>query len=117
MSAPSPSYTAVFRSSRRSACEERALVLLALSIPHLMEQVGEDYVLLVDPADGARALSHLESYEAERRLERDRRAAPPAAVMPLHRGAWIGCVFYAVVLIGVAWMITAGYGRLDAFDR
>jgi rhomboid protease GluP len=93
-------------------------VLLALSIPHLMQQVGDEYVLLVDSADSSRALSHLESYETERRLERERRAAAThAAVMPLHQGAWIGCVLYATVLLAVAWMITRGYGRLDAFDR
>ena len=92
-------------------------MLLALSIPHLIERYGDDYVLLVDTADSSGAQTHLESYEAERRAERHRSTTAPVPAMVLHGHAWVGCALYVAVLLAVALMIANGYGRLDAFDR
>jgi rhomboid protease GluP len=107
----------VFHSARRAACDERALVLLALGIVSLIEPTEDGFVLLVDADDGARAMSQLRSYELERELERQRMrdVAPPPP--PLYGAAWVGSVLYAVVLLAVALMIANGVGRLDAFER
>lgn len=112
----SAAQVAVFQSARKAACDERALVLLALGIVSLIEPVNGGFVLLVDLEDSARAAQQLRSYELERELERERAAVrtPPARV---HRGAWVGCALYAAVLVAVALMIANGIGRLDAFER
>lgn len=112
----SAALVAVFRSPRKAACDERALVLLALGIVSLIERADDGFVLLVDAQDGARAVSQLRSYELERELDRQRAAAvlPPVT---LHGAAWVGSVLYALVLVAVALMIANGIGRLDAFER
>ncbi len=112
----SAALVAVFHSSRKAACDERALVLLALGIVSLIERADDGFVLLVDADDSARAVKQLRSYELERELERQRAAAVPPSVT-LHGAAWVGCVLYAAVLLAVALMIANGIGRLDAFER
>lgn len=107
----------VFQSPRRGACDERALVLLALGIASLIERVDDGFVLLVDAQDGARAASQLRSYELERELERQHAATAVPAPAPLYGAAWVGCLLYAAVLLAVALMIANGIGRLDAFER
>lgn len=68
------------------------------------------FTLEVAEPDAQRALSHLTQYEAENR------PPPPAPPPPpLHRNAWAGCVGYAVWLLGVAYAISNGLVRLDAF--
>jgi rhomboid protease GluP len=113
----STAYTVVFRSARRSECEERALVLLALGISAVLEREGELFALAVDSADSDQALRQLQAYETERRLERQARHAIPAVPLPAYRHAWVGCLLYAAVLLAVALMIGNGLGRLDAFER
>jgi rhomboid protease GluP len=114
----SAAQVAVFHSSRKAACDERALVLLALGIASLIERSDEGFVLLVDADDGARAESQLRSYELERERELERqRAAAAAPPVRQHAAAWVGCVLYVVVLVAVALMIANGIGRLDAFER
>jgi rhomboid protease GluP len=101
----------IFRSRRRAACEERALVLTAVGIPSILRRDGGAYLLEVDVELLAQALKELHYYEAESR---------PAAVAPTpaapHPNAWIGCLAYAVVLLGIAYAISAGLFRLDAFE-
>jgi len=112
----SAALVAVFHSARRAACDERALVLLALGITSLIERTEDGFVLLVEADDFARSTSQLRAYEVERQLERARaRAVPPP--LELHGAAWVGCLVYAAVLIAVALMIANGIGRLDAFER
>ena len=108
---------AVFRSPRRAACDERALVLLALGITSLIEREEEGFVLLVEAEDGARAANQLRSYESERELERQHALAAVPVPAPLSGGAWIGCIVYVAVLFAVTLMISNGIGRLDAFER
>lgn len=112
----SAALVAIYRSPRKSACDERALVLLALGVVGLIERADDGFVLLVDAEDSARAASQLSSYELERALEWQRAAAVPPPVK-LHGAAWVGCVVYAAVLLAVALMIANGIGRLDAFER
>jgi membrane associated rhomboid family serine protease len=72
---------------------------------------GDDFTLEVAAADAQRALGHLSQYEAE-----NRPPAPPPAAPPLHPRAWVGCAGYAAWLLGVAYAISNGLVRLDAFN-
>ena len=68
------------------------------------------FTLEVAPADVPRALGHLRQYEAE-----NRPPEPPPPLPPLHPNAWVGCVVYTLCLLGVAYAISNGLVRLDAF--
>ena len=54
----------------------------------------------------------MRQYEAER----NRPVPPPPPPPRLFPHAWIGCVLYVLVLIGVAIAISRGLWRLDAFE-
>jgi rhomboid protease GluP len=108
MSAPA---TEIYRTTRKSACEERALVLTAVGIPSAIRVDGALYLLEVEAALSQLALTELAHYEAESRPR-----APPPPPPPLHPHAWAGCVVYVAVLLGVAHAIGNGTVRLDAFD-
>ena len=71
---------------------------------------GDHFSLEVAEPDAQRASSHLTQYEAENQPPEPVPAAPP-----LHDNAWAGCVGYAVWLLGVAYVISNGLVRLDAF--
>lgn len=103
-------YTTVFRSPRRRACEERLLVLLAVGVDGQVKLAEGEFALQVAPADEASARLHLLQYEAE-----NRRPAPPPPPR-LYPHAWLGCLAYALLLLGVAWLLSNGVVRLDAFE-
>jgi membrane associated rhomboid family serine protease len=104
-------FTVVYRSPRRRACDERLLVLTAVGIPGWVWRGELEFALEVAAIDAAEALRHLQQYEAENR------APPPAPPPPrLYPYAWAGCLIYALVLLGVAWALSNGLVRLDAFD-
>ncbi len=100
----------VFRSAYRLACEERAFVLLAVTIDSNIHFDGVQFVLSVAVEDTERALSQLRQYETERR-------PVPAEPVPqsLHDNAWVGATLYVLVLMGVALAISNGWWRVDAF--
>jgi rhomboid protease GluP len=102
----------IFRSTRSNDCEERAFVLTAVGIESVTGFDGTDYILHVDGANVPQALAHLRQYEAER----NRPVPPPPPPPRLFPYAWIGCVFYVIVLMGVAIAISRGLWRLDAFE-
>jgi len=104
--------TTVFRSRRKRACEERLLVLTAVGVEGVVVLAEGEFLLQVEQLDAGYALEHLLQYEAENRA----RPAPPPP-RPLHPHAWVGCVVYVLVLVGVAWALTNGIVRLDAFDQ
>ena len=101
----------VFRSLRRRSCEERALVLLAVGIESVVTFAGARFILWVSEGDAPRALAHLRQYESE-----NRPAPPPPPPRPLYPNAWAGCLGYVFCLMGVAYALSAGLVRLDAFD-
>lgn len=106
-----PELATVFRSRLRRACDERGLVLTAVGIPAWVVLGEGEFLLQVEPANVAAALQHLRHYEAENR------APPPPPPPPrLYPYAWLGCVLYVAVLIGVAWAVSNGPLRLDAFE-
>jgi rhomboid protease GluP len=103
--------TTVYRSPRRRDCNERLLVLTAVGVEAFVTPAAGEFLLQVAPADALEARRHLLQYEAENRLPPP---APPPPPLYLH--AWSGCVAYALTLIGVAWVLSNGLVRLDAFE-
>jgi rhomboid protease GluP len=102
--------TTVFRSRRRRECDERLLVLTAVGVEGFITPGEGEFLLQVAAADAGYALQHLLQYEAENR------APPPPPPPPVYGHAWVGCLAYALVLLGVAWALSNGLVRLDAFD-
>jgi rhomboid protease GluP len=101
----------IYRSPARQDCEDRAFMLRAVGIASEIVVTEEQYFLEVAGSDADRAARHLSQYEAENRPPPP---VPPAAT--LHSRAWVGCVGYSAWLIGVAYAISNGFGRLDAFQ-
>jgi membrane associated rhomboid family serine protease len=101
----------VFRSLRRRSCDERALVLTAVGIESVVTFAGAGFILWVNEPDEPRALTQLRLYETE---NRPRPPTPPPP--PLYPNAWVGCFFYVLCLMGVAYAISGGHIRLDAFE-
>ncbi len=104
-------FVTVFAAARRQACDERLLVLTAVGLPAVVTPVPGMYLLQVSAGDAAAALRHLRHYEQENRPPPP---APPAP--PVYPYAWLGCLLYALILLGVAAAISRGMVRLDAFD-
>jgi rhomboid protease GluP len=103
----------VFRSVRRPACVDRALVLTAVEIESLIrfDNATLSYVLCVAAADELRALAQLRQYESENvPLPR-----PPPAPR-LHEYAWVGALVYVIVLVTVGLAVSSGWWRPEAFD-
>lgn len=103
--------TTVYRSRLRRACDERLLMLTAVEIPGWVTLGEGEFLLQVAPVDAAAALQHLAHYEAE-----NRPPPPPPPPPRTYPYAWVGCAGYVVVLIGVAWVLSNGVVRLDAFE-
>ena len=102
----------VFRSAQRRECNERLLVLTAVGVEALVATApGGGFLLQVAPGDAADAVRHLSQYDAEN--------PPPPPLPPpprLYPHAWVGCVVYVAVLVGVASVLSNGLVRLDAFE-
>jgi len=101
----------VFRSVRRSECDERALVLTAIGIAAVLRFDGQQYLLEVDALEAERAAAQLGQYELERVV-----APPVPPAPPGYPYAWVGCMLYAAVLVGTGLSVSNGWWRLDAFD-
>ncbi|HEY2036848.1 MAG TPA: rhomboid family intramembrane serine protease [Steroidobacteraceae bacterium] len=100
----------VFRSYFRRDCEDRAFMLGAVGIASATVLRDGHFALEVGEADAHRARSQLTQYEAE-----NLPVAPAPSAPPLHPNAWAGCVGYAAWVIGVAYALSNGLVRLDAF--
>jgi len=101
----------VFRSAHRHVCNERLLVLTAVGIEAVITAADGAFLLQVARENAGAALQHLLQYEAE-----NRPPLPPPPPPPVYDDAWVGCAIYALVLVGVAWVLSNGLVRLDAFD-
>jgi len=101
----------VYRSASRARCAERLLVLTAVEIPAEIHFDGADFILSVAGHDAPQALAHLRQYERE-----NVPAPPPPPAPRLYDYAWVGAVLYVVVLLFVAFAISNGWGRTDAFE-
>jgi membrane associated rhomboid family serine protease len=103
--------TTVFRSPRRRDCEERLLVLTAVGVEGVVVRAQDEFLLQVAAADAGYAARHLLQYEAE-----NRPPPPPPPPPRVYGYAWVGCLAYVLVLLGVAFALSNGLVRLDAFD-
>ena len=110
-------YFTVYRSTARADCEERAFMLGAVAIPSVVAFDGEHFLLGVEPGDAATASVHLDRYASELRTATPLQAsaAPPPAL--LHAHAWVGCLVYVAVLMGVAFAAGQGFWHVDDFNR
>jgi rhomboid protease GluP len=106
-----PILVEVYRSRRRKPSDERAFVLSAVGIQSAVTFAGTGFILWVSEADAPQALTHLRQYETE-----NQPLPPPPPPPRLYPYAWVGCLGYVLCLMGVAYMISAGLVRLDAFD-
>jgi len=86
-------------------------MLAAVGISSAITIGGSCYILTVDAADYERAQSELRSYAAE-----SRPLPPLPPPPPLHPHAWLGCLCYVALLVGIDLAIANGWWRLDAFD-
>ncbi len=111
MSLDSAGLVTVFRSRRRRECDERLLVLTAVGLTGFVAIGDGEFLLEVAAGDAAAAARELLHYEAENRAP-----PPPPPPPPLYPNAWIGCFLYGLVLMGVAWVLSNGLVRLDAFE-
>jgi rhomboid protease GluP len=102
----------VFRSVRVPECNERAFMLYAVGIASAIARDSTGCALLVEINDAPAALEHLRQYE----IERLNKPPPPPPPPKLHPHAWIGSLIYALLIAGVAFAISNGLWRLDAFD-
>jgi membrane associated rhomboid family serine protease len=103
--------TSVFRSPRKRDCDERLLVLTAVGIPALVVLGEGEFLLQVSAQDAGYATRHLLHYEAE-----NRPPPPPPPPPHVYPHAWVGCLIYVLVLMGVTAALSHGLVRLDAFD-
>jgi membrane associated rhomboid family serine protease len=102
-----PGWVEVFASPARRACDERALVLMALDIPAVMLAVHGRFALLVSGADAPRAGLELERYALENRPR-------PTPVRPrLHSGALPAAAGYALALFLIAIASSRSLGHKD----
>jgi rhomboid protease GluP len=102
----------IFRSARVPECNERAFMLYAVGIASAIARDSSGCVLLVEAGDTAAALEHIRQYE----IERLNKPPPPPPPPRLHPYGWTGSLLYALLLAGVAFAISNGLWRLDAFD-
>jgi membrane associated rhomboid family serine protease len=86
-------------------------MLAAVGIPGVVTFEEAYFVLRVNVSDVEQARQHLRQYESE-----NRPAPPPPPPPRLHANAWVGCLIYVGCLMGVAYAISNGLVRLDAFE-
>jgi membrane associated rhomboid family serine protease len=89
----------VYQSRSGNACRARSVVLSAAGVSHQVHHHAGRFVLLVAPADAARAATELAAYEVEN--------PPPVRRAPhllRHANGWGGVAGYAAILIAVEWI-------------
>jgi membrane associated rhomboid family serine protease len=97
----------VYRSFWRPSCDERALVLRAMGIESQTAWDGRHWALFVAADNEMQARTQLKRYERENPPRS--RPAPPE---PMHRGAWLGSLAYALLVLAVGFL--AGNGAFNA---
>jgi membrane associated rhomboid family serine protease len=104
----------VFRSFRKSECDERAFVLTAVGIPSHVHFDGLRYVLTVPEGHYvAEAVAQLARYDAE---SRPAPPPPPPRMLYAVTPALMGSLLYAFTLLLVGYAVGSAVWRLDAFD-
>jgi membrane associated rhomboid family serine protease len=103
-------YVEIFSSYLIADCDQRAFVLKAVGIEHLVAHDNNRFVLLVPERYAEAAIGHLRSYAEESRPR------PRPAPLQLHRHAWIGSLIYAAVMLGIAYCAGANSGDRDWYE-
>jgi rhomboid protease GluP len=103
-------YIEIFSSYLIAECDQRAFVLKAVGIEHLVAQNVNRFVLLVPEGSAEAAIEHLRHYDEESRPK----PVPPA--LQLHRHAWIGSLAYAMLMLGIAYCAGADIGGRDWYE-
>lgn len=101
----------VYESQRRRDVAERALVLQAVGIEHLILQDDGRTLLVVPPQEASRARSELEAWHSENRDWRPRSRIHPYR----HLNPWPGLIGYLLVLCAFTWASARGLWDLDWF--
>jgi membrane associated rhomboid family serine protease len=110
--------TIIYQSAARTDCDERAFMLGAVGIQSVLVFDGEHYLLGVGHADAVAAVAHLELYAREAApVFVPGFAAAPSPPPRVHLHAWVGCLAYVLVLVGVAIAAAKGIWHVDDFDR
>jgi membrane associated rhomboid family serine protease len=109
--APALDVVEVYRSFWRPSCEERAFVLHAVGIASQTAWNGHSWSLYVEAGRTPEAHAQLRRYELENPPRG--RPAPPES---LHRGAWLGSLGYAIVVLLVGFLAGSNAFNLDWFD-
>jgi membrane associated rhomboid family serine protease len=110
-------FATVYRSVSRADCDERAFMLGAVAIPSVVSFDGESCLLLVEPGDAANARFHLDRYANELGAATSSLATTTPPPVRLHDNAWVGCLVYVLVLLGVAFAAGQGLWHVDDFNR
>jgi membrane associated rhomboid family serine protease len=87
----------VYRSRRRAACAEAALVLEAVGLRPVLHDLGGSWVVIVAPHEAQRARTEIAAWLAEN----PPRPAEPPPRLPLADGR-PGAVAYVLLMVGVA---------------
>ena len=103
-------YVEIFSSYLFTECDQRAFVLKAVGIEHVVAQNENRFVVLVPEEHVERALEHLDLYAQESRPR------PQPEPLNLHARAWTGSLIYAIVLLFVAYASGAGLGNFNWYD-
>jgi rhomboid protease GluP len=106
-----PEYLTVYRSHWRPSCGERAFMLHAVGIDSQLAWDGGYWLLQVQAADVAEAAVQLRRYDRENPPRRR-----PEEPEPLHRGAWLGSVGYAGVMLLVGFLAGTSAFNADWLD-
>jgi len=103
-------YVEVFWSYLVTECDQRAFVLKAVGIEHVVTRDDNRFVLLVPEQFVEAALEHLQVYEEESRPK------PPPPPLRLHERAWAGSLVYAIVMLGIAYASNADVAGFDWYE-
>jgi membrane associated rhomboid family serine protease len=101
----------VYRSYRRTDCNERALVLAAIGVASELVSLSDGFALLVPEDSVTTAVTELKGYSEESFSRRPE----PGPISP-HPGAWLGSAGYAVVLAIVTHCAAGGLLGFDWFS-
>jgi rhomboid protease GluP len=100
-------YVEIYSSYLIAECDQRAFVLKAVGIEHVVARNDNRFSLLVPEEFVDQALEQLRLYDEESRPK------PPAPPLRLHPHAWAGAIAYAVVMLAVSYCAGADAGGFD----
>lgn len=105
-------YIELYRSPIRGPCADRALVLKALDIPHMVDRFGGEYVLSVEATYYMKAQQEIRNYAEENRDWRPRPVEEPI----VRHVAWPGVMGYVLVMLLVGFAAAESLGGENWFQ-